>query len=148
MSYRYHEAHPLEYNFQASNTSIIGRGPGLLSAAAVGLSPSISMIPSIAEHITRVAFRFGLVVDLVCRSLEVSSDEINAEGVWIYCAHGADEKDAHEAVARFNIDMVSQYSSVIASMLKSTLGIFHDEHGIGFQRRWKVCQHQWSTINS
>ncbi len=70
------------------------------------------MIPSIAEHITRVAFRFGLVVDQVCRSLEVSSDEINAEGAWIYCAHGADEKDAHEAVARFNIDKVSQYSSV------------------------------------
>ncbi len=112
MSHRYHEAHPLEYNFRASNTSLIGRGPGLLSAAAVGLSPSISMIPSIAEHITRVAFRFGLVVDQVCRSLEVSSDEINAEGAWIYCAHGADEKDAHEAVARFNIDKVSQYSSV------------------------------------
>ena len=65
------------------------------------------MIPSIAEQITRVAFRFGLVVDQVCRSLEISSDEINAEGTWIYCAHGADEKDAQKAVAQFNIDKVS-----------------------------------------
>lgn len=66
------------------------------------------MIPSIAEDITRVAFRFGLIVDQVCRSLEVSPEEINAEGAWIYCAYGVDEKDAHEAVDRFNIEKVSQ----------------------------------------
>ncbi|OAQ82437.1 polyketide synthase [Purpureocillium lilacinum] len=59
----YHEAHPLEFNFQPTDTSLIARGPGLLSAAAIGLSPSISMVPAIAEDITRVAFRFGVVVD-------------------------------------------------------------------------------------
>ncbi|KUL83736.1 hypothetical protein ZTR_08641 [Talaromyces verruculosus] len=107
----YHEAHPLEYNFQTSNTSLIARGPGLLSAAAIGLSPSISMIPSIAEDITRVAFRFGLIVDQVCRSLEVSPDEINADGAWIYCAYGVDEDEAHQAAypetsmaSVFNVD--------------------------------------------
>ena len=106
MHYRYHEAHPLEYNFQASNTSLIGRGPGLLSAAAIGLSPSISMIPVISEDITRVAFRFGLVVDQVCRSLEASPDEINADGAWIYCAYGVDGDEAHQAVTRFNAEKV------------------------------------------
>ncbi|KAL9066411.1 MAG: hypothetical protein Q9157_007145 [Trypethelium eluteriae] len=68
------------------------------------MSPSVSMIPNVAEDITRVAFRFGLVVDQVCRSLEVSPDEINAEGAWVYCVHGIDEKDAHLAVARFNTE--------------------------------------------
>ncbi|KAK7918361.1 polyketide synthase [Apiospora marii] len=98
----YHEAHPLEYNFTGANTSLIGRGSGLLSAAAVGLSPSISMIPSIAQDIARVSFRFGLVVDQVCRSLEVSKEEINADGAWVYCVHGVDEDDAREYVQQFN----------------------------------------------
>ncbi|KAJ6010260.1 hypothetical protein N7522_005276 [Penicillium canescens] len=98
----YHEAHPLEYNFTAVSTSLIGRGSGLLSAAAIGLSPSILMIPSIAKDIARISFRFGLVVDQVCRSLEVSHDEINADGAWVYCVHGMGEKDARDAVNQFN----------------------------------------------
>lgn len=102
----YHEANPLEYAFQPFNTFLIGRGMGLLSAAAVGLSPAISMIPSIAENITRMAFRFGIVVDQVCRSLEISPDEINAEGAWIYCAYGFDEELAVQAVNGFNVEKV------------------------------------------
>jgi monodictyphenone polyketide synthase len=104
---RYHEAHPLEYNF-TSSTSLIGRGSGLLSAAAIGLSPSITMVPSIAGDITRISFRFGLVVDQVCRSLEVSPDEINADGAWVYCVHGVGEKDAWDAVNTFNDDKVGE----------------------------------------
>lgn len=107
ISARYHEIHQLEYDFDASNTSIIGRGPGLLSGAAIGLSPRLSMIPNVAEHLVQVAFRFGIVVDEVCRSLEASPDEINAEGAWVYCAHGADEEAAQDAVARFNAEHVS-----------------------------------------
>ncbi|KAJ5318487.1 hypothetical protein N7476_004931 [Penicillium atrosanguineum] len=99
----YHEAHPLEYDF-TTRTSLIGRGSGLLSAAAIGLSPRITMIPSIAQDITRVSFRFGLVVDQVCRSLEVSPDEINADGAWVYCVHGVSEQDACNAVNTFNND--------------------------------------------
>ena len=34
-----------------------------------------------AAEITKVTFRFGLIVDQICRTLEVSPDEINAEGV-------------------------------------------------------------------
>ncbi|KAI0184872.1 hypothetical protein EV127DRAFT_503982 [Xylaria flabelliformis] len=100
----YHEAHPLEYNFTPASTLLIGRGSGLLSAAAIGLSPSISMIPSIAQDIARISFRFGLVVDQVCRSLEVSHDEINANGAWVYCVHGVDENNARDTVNEFNKD--------------------------------------------
>ncbi|ORY56609.1 polyketide synthase [Pseudomassariella vexata] len=110
----YHEVYPLEYNFQASNASLIARGPGLLSAAAIGLSPSVTMIPSIAEDITRVAFRFGLIVDQVCRSLEVSPDEINADGAWIYCSYGVDDKEATQAVARFNAEKAYPETSMAA----------------------------------
>lgn len=60
---------------------LIGRGPGLLSGAAIALSPSPLLLPVMAAEITKVAFRFGLIVDQVCRSLEVSPNEINAEGV-------------------------------------------------------------------
>ena len=77
----HHEAHPLEYNFQADNTVLIGRGPGLLSGAAIALSPTPLLLPIVAAEVTKVTFRFGLIVDQVCRSSEVSPDEINAEGV-------------------------------------------------------------------
>ncbi|KAJ0114312.1 hypothetical protein J7T55_010701 [Diaporthe amygdali] len=60
------------------------------------------MIPSIAQDIARISFRFGLVVDRVCRSLEVSHDEINAEGAWVYCVQGVDEKDVSDSVNQFN----------------------------------------------
>jgi hypothetical protein len=60
---------------------LIGRGPGLLSGAAIALSPSPLLLPVMAAEITKVTFRFGLIVDQVCRSLEVSPNEINAEGV-------------------------------------------------------------------
>ena len=96
----------------------------MLSAAAVSLSPSVSMMPRIAEDITRVAFRFGIVVDQVCRSLEVSPDEINAKGAWVYCAYGVDEKDAHQAVAQFNTEKASQGPKVqVSSTNARTLGI-------------------------
>lgn len=65
------------------------------------------MIPSIAQDIARISFRFGLVVDRVCRSLEVSHDEINAEGAWVYCVQGVDEKDVSDSVNQFNEDKVS-----------------------------------------
>jgi hypothetical protein len=65
------------------------------------------MIPSIAKDITRISFRFGLIVDQVCRSLEVSPDEINADGAWVYCVHGVGEKDACDAVNQFNDEKVS-----------------------------------------
>lgn len=104
---RYHEAHPLEYNFQPPTTLLMARGPGMLSAAAIALCPTASMVPSITGDITKIAFRFGLVVDQVCRSLEISPGEINAAGAWIYCVHGVDPHEAHEAVARFNVEKVS-----------------------------------------
>ena len=107
MHTRYHEAHPLEYNFQSSDTFLIARGPGMLSAAAIALCPNVSMVPSIAGDIAKVAFRFGLVVDQVCRSLEISPDEINAAGAWIYCVYGVDPSEAEEAVALFNAEKVS-----------------------------------------
>lgn len=68
------------------------------------------MIPSVSGDIARVSFRFGLVVDQVCRSIEVSPDEINAEGAWIYCAYGVDEEAAVHAVDRFNVEKVRRVS--------------------------------------
>ncbi|KAI0906088.1 polyketide synthase [Ustulina deusta] len=78
------------------------KGTGMLSAVAIGLSPSVVMLPAISEDITRVAFRFGLVVDQVCRSLEVSPSEINSEGAWVYCVYGVDINEARQAVSEFN----------------------------------------------
>ncbi|KAI1132887.1 polyketide synthase [Nemania abortiva] len=99
----YHESQPLEYNFQSSNTSLISRGVGMLAAVAIGLSPSLITLPAVSEDITKVAFRFGLVVDQVCRSLEVSPGEINSDGAWVYCVHGTNVDEAQKAVDEFNM---------------------------------------------
>ncbi len=107
--HRHHEAHPLEYDFRSSNTTLIAKGTGMLSAVAIGLSPSVVMLPAISEDITRVAFRFGLVVDQVCRSLEVSPSEINSEGAWVYCVYGVDINEARQAVSEFNTKKVSYW---------------------------------------
>jgi hypothetical protein len=127
MHTRYHEAHPLEYDFQPSNTFLIARGPGMLSAAAIALCPNVSMVPSITGDIAKVAFRFGLVVDQVCRSLEISPDEINAAGAWIYCVYGVDPSKAQEAVALFNAEKVSLISMLFSigrfSRLDQKLGV-------------------------
>lgn len=64
------------------------------------------MIPDIAQDISRISLRFGLVVDQVCRSLEVSHDEINTDGAWVYCVHGVDEKEARDWVNKFNAEKV------------------------------------------
>lgn len=64
------------------------------------------MIPDIAQDISRISLRFGLVVDQVCRSLEVSHDEINTDGAWVYCVHGVDEKEARDWVNKFNEEKV------------------------------------------
>lgn len=79
----------------------------MLSAAVIGISPNLAMIPAISEDIAKVAFRFGLVVDQVCRSLEISPDEINAEGAWVYCVFGTDPEEAQRVVNDFNVDNVS-----------------------------------------
>ena len=86
----------------------------MLSAAAIALCPNVSMVPSIAGDIAKVAFRFGLVVDQVCRSLEISPDEINAAGAWIYCVYGVDPSEAQEAVALFNAEKVSLISMLFS----------------------------------
>lgn len=122
MHTRYHEAHPLEYDFQPSDTFLIARGPGMLSAAAIALCPNVSMVPSITGDIAKVAFRFGLVVDQVCRSLEISPDEINAAGAWIYCVYGVDPSEAQEAVALFNAEKVSLISMLFSIGRFSRLG--------------------------
>ena len=97
------------------------------------------MIPRVAVDITRVAFRFGVVVDQVCRSLEVSQDEINAEGAWVYCSYGVDEDEARQAVARFNIEKAGRDSRLNEHILicsqvypeTSMASVFHaDENSI------------------
>lgn len=113
----------------------------MLSAAAIGLSPTMSMIPRIVEDITRVAFRFGLVVDQVCRSIEVTPDEINAEGAWVCFAYGVDKESATQEVHRFNVQNVSLFqpsyklgrSKVV---LTSNLGLSRAQPGFCIQCRW------------
>ncbi|KAJ2990601.1 hypothetical protein NUW58_g2869 [Xylaria curta] len=108
----HHESQPLEYDFRSSNTFLLARGSGMFSAVAIGLSPSFLMLPAISEDITRVAFRFGLVVDQVCRSLEVSPNEINSKGAWVYCVYGVDVDEAQKAVNVFNTEKAFPITSM------------------------------------
>ncbi|TRX88798.1 hypothetical protein FHL15_010257 [Xylaria flabelliformis] len=143
----------LEYNFTQASTLLIGRGSGLLSAAAIGLSPSISMIPSIAQDIARISFRFGLVVDQVCRSLEVSHDEINANGAWVYCVHGEDENHARDVAypatngaTVFNVDNAGNSVS-IGGPPKTLQALFFESNNFTKTKNvaMKKIQGMWHT---
>lgn len=85
----------------------------------------------------RVTFRFGLVVDQVCRSIEVSPDEINAKDAWVYCVYGVDEQSAVESVTSFNIEKVRKMrpSQKTITTYACSSGIFRDKYGVCVQRR-------------
>lgn len=120
----------------------------MLSAAAVGLSRSLVTLPAISEDITKIAFRFGLVVDQVCRSLEVSPEEINSEGAWVYCVFGTDFKEAQRIVTEFNVEKVSCIDRISPEQKLTIIGIANTKYGNRVQQRRQVSQHRWAAVYS
>ena len=52
------------------DTSLAGLGTGLLSTAAVSLSPTLADMPLAGAEVVRLAFRLGVLVDEVSQNLQ------------------------------------------------------------------------------
>ncbi|KAJ0107608.1 hypothetical protein J7T55_007799 [Diaporthe amygdali] len=86
----YYERHPDEvFDIRGTDTCLAGLGTGLLSTAAISLSPSLSDTPIAAAEVIRIAFRLGVVVDEVSRNLEPRPlDNVQGDS-WAYVVPGA-----------------------------------------------------------
>jgi hypothetical protein len=71
-----------------SNTSLAGLGIGLLSAAAVSLSTSLSDLSTAGADVVRIAFRLGIHVQAVSEQLEPRDNE--QPDTWAYVVHNCD----------------------------------------------------------
>ena len=57
------------YHSSSTNTCLAGLGTGLLSTAAVSLSPTLADMPIAGAEVIRLAFRLGTLVDEVSQNL-------------------------------------------------------------------------------
>ena len=96
--YRYFEEYPLEYP-RISSTQILGVCTGLLAAAAVASSRSLSALIPVAIQTIRIAFRLGSRVATVGDQLE---SRIDSSQTWSTIVLGIGREDAEAALAEFN----------------------------------------------
>jgi asperthecin polyketide synthase len=106
--YSYHEATGREYELAESGTTLTALSVGLLSAAAVAVSTSISDLAFYGVESVRVAFRMGIHVQRVSQSLQACEPDSPPES-WAYVVAGVTSDVIQEELDRFNHETVSQY---------------------------------------
>ncbi|KAK9425979.1 putative Non-reducing polyketide synthase 8 [Seiridium unicorne] len=78
---KFYEEHPEQYDLNTGNAALAGLGLGLLSPAAVSLSPSVYDLAVAGAEAVRLAFRLGVVVNRVSSNLE-SRDQTSTPAFW------------------------------------------------------------------
>jgi asperthecin polyketide synthase len=104
----YHEATGQEYELSESGTTLTALSVGLLSAAAVAVSASISDLAFYGVESVRVAFRMGIHVQRVSQFLQAREPDSPPES-WAYVVAGVTSDVIQEELDRFNHETVSQY---------------------------------------
>ncbi|KAK3382227.1 putative polyketide synthase [Lasiosphaeria ovina] len=72
-----------EFDFHHADAALAGLGTGLLSTAAVSLSPTLADVPLAGAEVIRVAFRLGVLVDEVSQNLQPRSADGPGDS-WAY----------------------------------------------------------------
>ncbi|KAL5316080.1 hypothetical protein ACEPPN_016957 [Leptodophora sp. 'Broadleaf-Isolate-01'] len=74
-----------EFDLQTVDACLAGLGTGLLSTAAVSLSPTLAGLPLAGAQVVRVAFRLGVLVDQVSQNLQPRQpSENSSKDSWAY----------------------------------------------------------------
>lgn len=75
-----------EFDFHTVEACLAGLGTGLLTTAAVSLSPTLADLPLAGAEVVRVAFRLGVLVDEVSQNLQPrqASTEAGPGDSWAY----------------------------------------------------------------
>lgn len=79
---------------------------GLVAAAAVAASTTISDLPRIGSEAIKIAMRMGVVVQNLSQNLE-SREMDAAPDSWAYVVIGLDEQAVQEELDSFNTSTVS-----------------------------------------
>ena len=97
----HYEERKLEFETSKGSTAFIGLSVGLLAAAAVSASSSLAELAIIGTESVRVAFRLGVRVDTVSRSLE--SPEVEGKpSSWAHVVTGVTRDETQKELDSFN----------------------------------------------
>ncbi len=85
----------------------MGISTGLLAAAAVALSPSVSTLIPLAVQLTLIGFRLGLLVQKAARNLQIPNGPAE-NAVWTYALRDITEIAAESLLRSFHLEKVTQ----------------------------------------
>lgn len=73
-----------DFDFRDADACLAGLGTGLLSTAAISVSPTLGDVPLAGAEVIRIAFRLGVLVDEVSQNLERRSVHGGPSDSWAY----------------------------------------------------------------
>lgn len=95
-----------EYDYHNADAVLAGLGTGLMSTAAVSLSPTLADIPHAGAEVIRTAFRLGVLVDEVSQNLQPRSTEGPGDS-WAYVVPGVKAEDVQSQLDTVHATEVS-----------------------------------------
>ena len=103
---RHHESQDLEYDLHQSSNTLAGLSIGLLAAAAVSISSTLSDIALNGVESVRISFRLGVHVDGVSQSLECREAN-GALETWAFVVTGVSAEEVKKELEQYNKESVS-----------------------------------------
>ncbi|KAJ5952332.1 uncharacterized protein N7479_010745 [Penicillium vulpinum] len=102
-------------------TYLTGLGTGLLSTAAVSLSPTLADLPLAGAEVIRIAFRLGVVVDEVSQNLHPRSVDGSPASSWAFVVAGVVEEDVQKELDAIHAaENISEPNKVFISAVSRT----------------------------
>ncbi|KAK8858989.1 polyketide synthase [Apiospora arundinis] len=92
----YYEDSGEEADLRNGDSYLCGLGTGLLSTAAISLSPTLADLPLAGAEVIRVAFRLGVLVDEVSQNLQPRSTDAGPGDSWAYVVPDLTAEDAQK----------------------------------------------------
>lgn len=96
-----------------SDTRIVGSGIGLLAAAAVASSPSLSSLVPIAVDVVLLSYRIGSGVDATATRLDLT---LSADDCWATLVTGQSENVVRDLLLSFHKEKVIPSISQLMSL--------------------------------
>ena len=87
-----------------SDTRVVGTGIGLLAAAAVASSPSLSTLVPIAVDVVLISYRIGSSVDATATRLDLTS---SVDNCWASIVTGQSEGVTRDVLHSFHKEKVT-----------------------------------------
>ena len=103
---RHYELHPSTYDFDKTESCLLGLGVGVLIAATLSLSPSILDLAKIGPEVVPLVLRCAFRVDRVARTLDVFDPESPWKN-WIYVILNESEQNVRHQLETAKLGNVS-----------------------------------------